>query len=323
MDEQIYLLIAKSLNNELTGDERRELDVWLNADAANKTVYEEMEKLWQETDTLLQQPSFDTEAAWDAVAKRTIAVLPAVPERKLISFPNWLKFSAAAAVLMASFIGYRLLNTNHELTVIAAADGQVVKLPDQSVVTLKKGSTLKYPEIFDAHERHLSLDGDAFFEVARNEEQPFIVDARAVAVQVLGTSFNVSCDDSSAHVVVATGKVQVTVAKDHSRKSILLPGMGVDCKHDLLVESTDTNVIYYRTGRLKFSELPLVDVIREIGKVKNTTITIDPALPQDIQLQLVTKTFTGDLETMLNELTLITKGIRWIKKDRYYLITTK
>jgi ferric-dicitrate binding protein FerR (iron transport regulator) len=91
----------------------------------------------------------------------------------------------------------------------AGKRSQVV-LPDGSTVWLNAESTLTYPRQFQDGKREITLQGEGFFEVVRNEHAPFIISSRNVSVRVLGTSFNVkSYDDENAEVTVRSGKVEV------------------------------------------------------------------------------------------------------------------
>lgn len=321
MDEEIYILIAKALSNEASPEELRLLQAWLDADAGNKAAYEEVRLLWQHADTMLEQPQFDTAAAWEKVAMQTVDI-DAAPKPPTFVLPAWLKLGGIAAMLAAVFFGYRFFTATADISVTATEDKKII-LPDQSVVQLKKGSTLIYPAAFTTSERHITLTGEAFFEVTRREDQPFTIDADPVDVKVLGTSFNVICNKDLAQVVVATGKVAVTAAVHPAQSVELTPGEGATFENGSLHETLDTNITYYRTGRLSFADRPLSEVIRTIGQVKGVRVLLDTALPAAIREQLINDTFSGRVEAMLDDLCAYSKGIRWVKKGDHYLITVK
>ncbi len=91
-----------------------------------------------------------------------------------------------------------------------------VHLSDGSVVSLGKDSRLTYPKKFDATQRVVSLSGEAFFEVKRNPDRPFLVYANETVTKVLGTSFRVEAYDDAPEVTVQvkTGRVSVFAKKD-------------------------------------------------------------------------------------------------------------
>src|SRR5690606_36556914 len=97
-------------------------------------------------------------------------------------------------------------------------------LSDGTLITLNENSSIVYQEEFTSNERHVALTGEAFFEVARDEEKPFIVDLPSETyVKVLGTSFNIKAfdGDSLVTVFVKTGRVEFG---SEANNIILTPG---------------------------------------------------------------------------------------------------
>ena len=93
-------------------------------------------------------------------------------------------------------------------------------MPDGSVITVNKNSTLSYPSEFKGKTREVALNGEAFFKVTPNKEKPFIIHVNDVTVRVVGTSFNIRSEKGKTEVIVETGIVQVTKNK---RTVSLLP----------------------------------------------------------------------------------------------------
>nr|WP_295928558.1 FecR family protein [uncultured Dyadobacter sp.] len=106
----------------------------------------------------------------------------------------------------------RVNNTGSELTVL---------LSDNSVATLSKGSSISYPRQFAANERKVHLTGEAFFDVAKNPSQPFLVYTNETVTKVLGTSFRVKAFDNEGTVMVAvkTGRVSVYPKKEYEMQN--------------------------------------------------------------------------------------------------------
>lgn len=103
-----------------------------------------------------------------------------------------------------------------------------IKLPDGSVVKLNAGSSIRYPQEFAGHERNVSLQGEAFFDVVENPDKPFVISTDGLETKVLGTSFNVRSyqDEAEIKVAVVTGKVKISGPDGNS--SVLLPSeMGI------------------------------------------------------------------------------------------------
>lgn len=128
-----------------------------------------------------------------------------------------LRYAAAivGVIVLAAGLAYWFRNKAEELVTASAAHGQVreMLLPDGTKVWLNQSSVLKYPRAFEGKERHVYLDGEAYFEVARNHEKPFTVKSQAMDVRVLGTSFNIKCrpDNSFAETTLVEGEVEVKI----------------------------------------------------------------------------------------------------------------
>ena len=122
--------------------------------------------------------------------------------------------------------------SNYQAAVIekTSPKGQklTLKLPDGSVVKLNAGSSIRYPQEFVGHERNVSLQGEAFFDVVENPDKPFVISTDGLETRVLGTSFNVRSyqDEAEIKVAVVTGKVEISGPDGNS--SVLLPSeMGI------------------------------------------------------------------------------------------------
>ncbi len=90
-------------------------------------------------------------------------------------------------------------------------------LPDGSKVYLNAGSVLRYPERFNDTRREVFLSGEAYLEVVHNEEHPFVVRTRDVAVRVLGTVFNINAypDNKWVKTTLVEGKVETQCGDRH------------------------------------------------------------------------------------------------------------
>jgi transmembrane sensor len=332
MSEQIYITIAKTLSGEATDAEKKELQNWLAADEAHVAEYEELTGFWQKTDDMLQQPVFNTTAAWQKVAAKTVniplqqEIKEEVKQTKTIAFPSWAKMSlAAAAALLIGLFVFRQVSGPDMIVAKAENGNKEVVLPDNSHITLREGSTLTYPEAFAANERHVELEGEAFFDVTRNEQKPFIIDAQSATVQVLGTSFDVKADEHMATVVVATGKVKMSLRKDANKALILTPGEKGSLKNGELQEElvNTEDYLHWKSNTIKFKNKPFIDALSELGELYKTDIKTN--LSESKKQDPVTATYERDkvtLEEILDELCQVMK-CRWVKEGDTYIINPK
>ncbi|MCA1762888.1 MAG: FecR domain-containing protein, partial [Flavobacteriales bacterium] len=152
------------------------------------------------------------------------------------TYKKWLAYAAAVVVLVASSY-FALIqfdnpgNTTDHYVTMETPHGQKtqIKLPDGSSIWLNAGSSVKYLEHFSNTNRQIELEGEAYFEVARDTSRPFTVFAGGLSTTALGTSFNISSypDDNLVDVNLITGKVQVEQTERPNNEPIMLtPGLG-------------------------------------------------------------------------------------------------
>lgn len=166
-----------------------------------------------------------------------------VKKQRKVRFPHWARATFAvaasvAAVLLLGGIIYRTLNLPKserllaEEVVVEAPAGSYsrVQLPDESVVWLKGGSRLSYTQ---AYERIVKLDGEGYFDIKKNESQPFIVHAGDISIKVTGTVFNLRAysNEKMVETTLASGSVSLEHADGHTIFR-LRPGQQVSCTHD-------------------------------------------------------------------------------------------
>jgi transmembrane sensor len=326
MDEHIDSLIARRLSGECNPAEDAELAAWIAAAPENAAYFQEMESAWHAMDSVLSGPIFNTEAAWEQVAPR-LQKTPqqhtenGKPERKTIQFSTWIKYAtAAAAVLIIAVMFFR--PEAKQIQVLASNDNQVVHLPDNSVIRLRKGSSIRYAEHFTGTERLVHLDGEAFFDVSKREEQRFVVDAGSVAVTVLGTSFNVKSGSNAADVSVATGRVQVLAKDDAGKKILLKAGRAVHFGNGSFGEGPATSSdTAWMSSELAYTTTPLRQIIAELSKDADTAISIDPGISAELLNEAVQIRFkkTEFLAARLRALGSIT-GTEAVLQGKSYLI---
>lgn len=141
-------------------------------------------------------------------------------------------------------------------------------LPDGTKVWLNAASELRFPTAFPGKERLVELDGEGYFEIAADADQPFIVKTAGLRVEVLGTHFNVKAyrDESSINTALLEGSVRIVTA--NGRSSLLKPG-------DLAKVATDESIsiaqdagqaIAWMEGSFAFRNADIATILREIGR---------------------------------------------------------
>lgn len=142
--------------------------------------------------------------------------------RKYLFRKILVQITAAAAIFAFAFIIARLTMKSETISTEPQASMTVVKapygsrsevsLPDGTSVKLNAGSYISYASDYNRTNRNVTLKGEAYFKVARNEEIPFIVDAGPINVKALGTEFNIKAydDENTIETTLVTGKVEIT-----------------------------------------------------------------------------------------------------------------
>jgi hypothetical protein len=181
---------------------------------------------------------------------------------KLIKEKNSLSYTVAPAVREKESEVFNTLSTPR------AGQFKLV-LPDGTKVWLNNASSLRYPTSFAGTTREVQLTGEAYFEVAKNSDQPFLVEIPNATVHVLGTSFNIMAygDEPAIRTTLLTGKVSISTA---TRQSLLSPGeQGVlnDDGSIAVAKDIDTDeVIAWQRGFFNFTGASLRDVLRQLAR---------------------------------------------------------
>jgi len=159
-----------------------------------------------------------------------------------------------------------------------------LQLSDGTVVHLNAGTTLKYPVKFIAgQQRTVFLDGEAFFDVAKDKKHPFIVSANNLNVRVLGTHFNVSnyAEDDNTDVVLVEGSVGLYTGGqqfDADKNTVLEPGFrGRFTKAESKISTKRVATQMYTAwinGDLIFRDMTFKNICRKLERHYNISIEI-------------------------------------------------
>jgi transmembrane sensor len=177
-------------------------------------------------------------------------------------------------------------------------------LADGTIVWLNCESSIRYPVAFSGNSRQVDIKGEAYFEVAKNSSQPFMVTADSVVTEVLGTHFNLNSyrDAGSTKITLLEGTVRV---KKAVLTQVLRPGEQADVQHNIqLIKAIDTaEVMAWKEGKFSFgNKTDITAIMQQMARWYDLEISyegkvsgyvgggISRAVPAEMVLSMLTKT---------------------------------
>lgn len=167
---------------------------------------------------------------------------------------------------------FKLMGRNYMVTVTTGKNEKLtIHLPDGSLLWLNESSTVEYPSSFAQKIRKVTLlEGEAYFDVKRNEKCQFIVEAAGTTTRVLGTAFNIKSYHYLNHVQVTVSKGEVIVEEPESdqivkRTKVLLrndqANIDLTTREIRTLRVNSANSVAWKHGKLLFENEELGDII--------------------------------------------------------------
>ena len=303
------VLLSKYLSNESDESETIQVRQWETASPENKAILEKLQKAWNLATAGAGIKEWDVKKSKEQFLLKLIQYqstieneTPSFYENSWIIIRNVLTYAAVILLFIgipSLFIYRHFFITPVEsfegkiLTQISAPKGSKTEmvLADGSKVWLNAGSVLKYGTDFNKTNREVFLDGEAYFDVAKNKNKPFLVRTSKLTLRVLGTSFNVKSysEENTIETTLIRGSVKVEKSEmDGSISNYLL--------------KPNQKAIFNKTvGDIKFYDLSDKKSIKKIVEVASV-----PNLPIKTQ---------NSIEPLS---ALVEKDISW--KDGYFLV---
>jgi ferric-dicitrate binding protein FerR (iron transport regulator) len=155
-------------------------------------------------------------------------------------------------------------------------------LADGSRVWLNAGSSVTYPVAFVGNERKVSVEGEAYFEVAHDASKPFIVSKGETAVRVLGTRFNVNAydDEADIRITLLQGSVQVT---DRQHAAAIKPGEQAIVKADKINVAGNVDleqVMSWKEGYFRMKGTDLASLMRQVARWYDVQVVYKSSVPE-------------------------------------------
>lgn len=198
---------------------------------------------------------------------------------QLMRYAAFLTIPLLLSSLVLGYLFFSGAEPEERYAEVTATMGSVIRyeLPDQSVVWLNSGSTLRYPAVFKKDNREVELKGEAYFEVEADSERPFYVNTpNGLNVYVYGTKFNVAAyeDDNYIETVLEKGKVNVITPNQET--IVLAPGEQLlydKQTRESIRNSVDVyGKIAWKDGKLIFRNSSLDDIFKRLERHFNVDI---------------------------------------------------
>jgi len=302
MEMSIKNIIRKSLEGNSTKEEKAVLLKWLSESEENTKMYlqlKDMHQFERNTDAISH---FDSDKAF--------ATFQANTQNSKRLHPFIFKIAAAIAILITGFITYSVMRTSSEQSIkpiiVQTLDSTMHKnMPDGSIVSINRNSQVSFSSDFNVRNRNIFLKGEAYFDVEKNADFPFIVKTKHLNVLVTGTVFNVK-SDSLEKVCVQEGTVRVSIV-ELGKDFVLQKGDVLDFNPKDKTYSKEENVFHandiaWKTGVLSYNFASLQEVTADLSNYYNKIFIIEDSLLFE---KKITTTFNNvSLESALKILNL-------------------
>jgi ferric-dicitrate binding protein FerR (iron transport regulator) len=285
------------------------------------------QKTWKMMEEMKDIEQFDTDLAWgrmmDKFTKEDLIPLKELKQKKPI---RRRLMTIAASLILGLLVGTLYNSFMNKTTLIANNTQEVLihTLADKSVVYLKPNSEITYDNHFNGKTRNISLKGEAFFKVKRNEALPFHVYAEEALVTVLGTSFNVRVNEEShqVEVLVKTGKVSL------SGKNALVDGISLIPNEMGLFNAgalsktkpEESNYLAWMDKKLIFKDAKLSKVINDLNRTYGINIGFENI---NVDSLSITSTYHDLNVDELVESLCLTLDLSYRKTKKSYILVSR
>lgn len=319
-------LLRRLIAGTTTEEENRQLMEWFRQCASKEEFFMLFETAWKESPDEMPrdvQERMYRRLSRELDEKKTKTILL----RSRFSWKVWPQIAVACIIIVLGLVNYRMNDKQKQLSTqnftVLAEKGQraFITLPDSTKVWLNSDTKISYPADYGLKERNVTLVGEAYFEVAKNPDKRFIVEAKGMQVEALGTSFNVNAYQNDNKIIASLFSGSVRVSYDR-HVAILKPHESV--KVDLLNRSFSRykdesmqNIALWRKNEITFDGESLEEITHIMSRLYNTTICIeDESLKKVCYIGTIRN---NNLENFIDIINLTTPVVYENKGDTVFL----
>ncbi len=289
----MHEIIALVLSGEASDIEQQQLQRWRRESPENERTFQEMEHLWrlsalQVLDRQIAPPPPVDRIIAEAESRRAAAT--PIRTKSLVPRKLWRWTAVAAAAVVVLGVGVAaLFETPEAVFSTGAGQTSTLSLNDGSVVRLGPETRM---QVWSGNHRTVSLDGTAFFAVASDSANPFLIRTEAGEAKVLGTRFELRADADSLRLVVVEGLVALDAAGQRvevgkGTMSRVLTGAPPASPRPADV----WDLLDWSEGLLIFQSTPLTEVMAEVSAQFGVAVIVSDSILAD---RKVTAWFEGE-----------------------------
>ena len=276
------VLFAKFLVGECTEDELRKVKRWMDESDEHASDLFQLEEIYHAGKINSAEQTLELDAAESRLFQRLEK--DSRPAVRLWSVRRWMQY---AAMLIGVFLlGGAMWFTGQQSEIwseplVAVSTGEEIKqltLSDGTKVWLNKHTRFRYPETFEEEGREVYLEGEGYFEVAKNPAKPFVVHSNAMKVKVLGTVFNLKTDEQRKSAVATLLQGEIEVKGNHDEGGIVLaPKQQAELdgiNHRLVVRQLTTGIENWHNSSFVFQGADIFTIGRTLEQYYNINIVL-------------------------------------------------
>ena len=281
-NNNIDILIGKVISGNAIAEEIAQLETWKGESPYNLNLYNKSLQVWKNSQSRISDEDFrnDKQKVDDAIKLDLTQKVQNIQRQSVLY-----KIAAVLAFPLALAISFYFFSSRdksadqiQQICEIISPKGHISKciLPDGTEVWVNTGSTITYDAAtFNQETREIKLSGEAYFDVVKNAEKPFVVKTTMASINVTGTSFNIKSYPESGifETVLSEGSIEMILNSSAHQTVQLVPGERAIFdinKKGISIEEVDAEIFSaWRNGEILFKDATLNDLLKELERIYN------------------------------------------------------